>query len=376
MELKMDTIETGDLIELVKKNHQAVESNYAKLSKSVEDLPGIKSQLTNLEQKMARRSGGGFVGGEETKSFGQTVADSEAMKHFIEAGMRGVARVEIKTVNAFTTATTPGLTAPQIITDPTILPRRRMTIRNLLAQSTTTANAVWFPRMTARQNMAATVAETAQKPLSDASFAQISTPVVVIAHLMQLSRQILDDAPALAGLVQSEMEYGRAYTEEAQILNGDGSGANLLGLIPQATAFSAAFSITGETGIDRIAMAILQSELALLPANGIVMNPTDWRKLSLQKSAQGEYILGSPARQTTPSLWGLPVVATPAMAAGYFLVGAFDAAAMIFDRLTAEFLISSENKNNWEINELTARMESRLALAVKQPLALIYGTMP
>ncbi|MFX8466428.1 phage major capsid protein, partial [Acinetobacter baumannii] len=88
--------------------------------------------------------------------------------------------------------------------------------------------------------------------------------------------------------------YGLAFTEETELLLGDGTGAHLLGLISQATAYSAPFVVTDETAIDRIALAILQSELSLLPATGVVVNPTDWMKMKMLKDAQGKYILGNP----------------------------------------------------------------------------------
>lgn len=369
-------METQELIELVTTNHKAVVDRFAKAEKSVEDLLGLKSQLNHIEQKMARRGGNGSMLGEDAdKSWGQTIVDSNELKAFHEGGARGQMRLEVKAVT-IGTSVVGGMIAPTIITDPVILPRRRPTVRSLLAQGQTNSNAVWFSRMTSRTVGAAPVAESAQKPKSDAQFAQIQTPVQVIAHLMQVSRQALDDAVALRSVIDAEMTYGLALKEEDQLLFGDGSGVNLLGLVPQATAYSGAFSVTGETAIDRIALAILQSELALLPASGIILNPSDWMKMRMTKDSMGRYILGEPSEQIPPVLWGLPVVPTVAMTAGNFLCGAFDTAAQLFDRLTTEILISSENLGNFEVNQLTVRAEERLALAVKQPLALIYGTLP
>ncbi len=187
---------------------------------------------------------------------------------------------------------------------------------------------------------------------------------------MQLTRQVMDDAPALSSLVDAELGYMIKLQEEAQLISGDGTGQNILGLIPQATAYSAPFVITGETPIDRIALAMLQAELALLPASGIVVHPTDWTKMRMVKNANGEYILGSPTKSGPPTLWGLPVVSTPAITAGSFLVGAFDTAAQIFDRMELEILLSTEHGNNFTNNEVTVRAEERLAMAVKRPCGL------
>ena len=96
----------------------------------------------------------------------------------------------------------------------------------------------------------------------------------------------------------------------------------------------------------------------------------------MQKTTTGEYILGNPAASTPPQLFGLPVVPTAAITQGNFLVGAFDLAAQIYDRMAVEVLLSTEAGTNFTSNQVTIRAEERLALAVKQPLALIYGAMP
>lgn len=81
--------------------------------------------------------------------------------------------------------------------------------------------------------------------------------------------------------------------------------------------------------IDTVGLAILQNALADFPADGIVMHPSDWMRIRLLKDADGKYILGDPQAVITPALFGLPVVATQAMAADKFLVGNFQAAATL-----------------------------------------------
>ena len=181
---------------------------------------------------------------------------------------------------------------------------------------------------------------------------------------------------ALRSLIDGELRYGLALTEETELLTGDGTGEHILGLIPQATAYSGAFAITGEMAIDRLALALLQSEQALLPASGIVLNFTDWTKIKLTKDGMGRYIIGDPADAAPPQLWGVPLVVTPAITAGTFLVGAFVAGAQIFDRIGVEVLISGEHASNFTSNLYTVRCEERLAMACKRPAAFMTGTLP
>jgi HK97 family phage major capsid protein len=371
-------MDTAELVELVTKNHKVVVDRFAKADQTDVHMSEVKSQLAEIEQKMARGFGSlRGVTGSETKSWGDQIVNSPSFQGFID-GAATSARIEVKTVSTVGSGSTFAgpMIAPDYRQDVVGLPQRRMTIRQLLAPGQTNGNLVYYPKMTARQSNAAPVAESGAKPQSDFALTQASAPVRTIAHYMQTTRQAFDDAPALQSLIDSELRYGLAITEEAELLNGDGTGQHLLGLLPQASAYSAAFAVSGETLIDRLALAMLQVDLALVPATGFVINPTDWMKAKMLKDADGKYILGPPSSSAPAVLWGLPVVPTPAMAAGSFLCGAFDAACQIFDRMSVEVLISTEHGSNFTNNEITIRCEERLAMAVKRPPALVTGTLP
>lgn len=267
------------------------------------------------------------------------------------------------------TSLVPGARVPGIIT-PAV---RQLTIRDLLAPGRTASSSVEYVRETGFTNSAAPVAEGTTKPKSDLTFNLLSTPVRTIAHIFKASRQILDDAPALASYINARGTYGLKFVEENQLLKGDGTGQNLNGILPQATAFSAAFTPAEETAIDRLRLAILQVILAEYPASGFVLHPTDWAKIELTKDLGGNYIVGNAMSPNGPSLWNLPVVQTQAMTAGEFLTGAFNLGAQIFDRLDVEVLLSSENVDDFEKNFFTIRIEERLALAVYRPEAFVTG---
>ena len=135
--------------------------------------------------------------------------------------------------------------------------------------------------------------------------------------------------------------------------------------------------MAGETRIDRLRLALLQSELALLPSDGIVLHPSDWAAIELLKDTQGHYLIGNPQGTLQPTLWRRPVVETQAMALGKFLVGAFRTAAQIFDRMTASMAIATENEDDFVMNLVTMLVEERLALVVSRPNAFIKGdTVP
>jgi HK97 family phage major capsid protein len=119
-------------------------------------------------------------------------------------------------------------------------------------------------------------------------------------------------------------------------------------------------------------LAMLQAALAEYPATGHVMHPTDWAGIETLKDTTGRYIIGNPQGTTTPTLWGLPVVATQAMTVRKFLTGAFKLGAQLFDRWDGRVEAGFVN-DDFIKNLSTILAEERLALAVYRPEAFIYG---
>jgi HK97 family phage major capsid protein len=120
--------------------------------------------------------------------------------------------------------------------------------------------------------------------------------LTTIAHMFKASKQILDDFAQLQSTIDAEMRYGLKYAEESEILFGDGTGVHLHGIVPQAEAYSAAFEPDAMTQIDQLRLAMLQSQLARLPASGHVLHFTDWAKIELTKDTLGRYIIGKATR--------------------------------------------------------------------------------
>ncbi len=350
--------------------------------KALSEMGTLTTRITDLEQKMSRR--GGPAVETERKSLGQHVVESDALKARLpNSGAKGTFNLSIETKNITSAPSTWGTgvspSSSLVVADRrelVPLPMRTMTIRSLIAPGTTVSNNIEYAVQTGRYNNAAVVAEGAVKPYSNYTWDLKAFPVRTIAHLVKASRQILDDAPALQSILDAEMRYGLAFAEEAELLYGDGTGQHLLGIMPQATPYAPAFTVTGETAIDRLRLAMLQGVLALYPMSGIVLHPTDWTKIEMVKDGMGRYLVGDPQGRIQPLLWGLPVVPSLAMAVTAFLVGAFEYGAQIFDRMAVEVLISTENVDDFERNLLSIRAEERLALVVKRPLAFISGTLP
>lgn len=333
----------------------------------------LKAAVGDLEQHVAQMPLANAK--QVVETVGQQVISAEALKTFA-ASVEGNKRLSIPVSAALLSVNVPGqIVAPDRLPGIDAQPKQRLFIRDLIAPGRTESNTIYWVQQTGFTNNAKAVAENTTKPYSDIAFAEKITPVRTVAHLFKAAKQILDDMPQLQSTIDAELRYGLKYVEEQEILFGDGTGAHLDGIVPQASAFAAAFAVAQQNGIDDLRLAMLQAQLARFPASGHVLHFIDWAKIELTKDSLGRYILANPAALAGPTLWGLPVVATEAAAfQGKFLTGAFNAGAQIFDREDANVVISTENADDFEKNMISIRCEERLALAVKRPEAFIYGS--
>lgn len=359
------------------KGIDATEAQKEVIDNALTGMNEAKGRLDELEQKMARK--GGSDEDERQKSIGDQFVNSEGFKAFEATGFSKSARggdMQVKATLTSATTDAAGSVGDSVQNGrlPGILPlpQRRLTVRDLLSQGRMDGSTLEYVKETGFTNSAAPVAETAAKPESDLKFDLVTTSAKVIAHWMKASKQILSDSSQLRSTIDERLLYGLAYVEEQQLLNGSGSGQNLLGIVPQATAYSAPITLSSPTSIDLMRLAMLQAALAEYPATGHVMNPTDWAWVETLKDTTGRYIIGNPQGTITPTLWGLPVVTTQAMAVDKFLTGAFKLGAQVFDRWDARVETGYVN-DDFTKNLVTILAEERLALAVYRPEAFIYG---
>lgn len=345
-------------------------------------LKGMEAELKSavaaadaIDKKMSRPRGGEA----ELKSVGQRFVENERVQAFLKEGRGSSGKIDFKSITLGNTAvndwTVQALGQAQRV-GLVGLPQRPVTMRSLLAAGRTSQSSVEYPRMTGFTNSAAPVAELALKPESNMTFDMETAPVRTIAHWMTASKQVLDDTPMLESLIDSQLRYGLDIEEDKQILLGDGTGQNLHGILPQASAFVATGIPAGATSfVDRIRWAKLQARKAFLPADGIVLNPEDWAKIEMLKDAESRYLFSAFTSGAEARLWGLRVVESDAIAAGTFLVGAFNTGAQIWDRQQATVEVSPHDAENFRHNAITIRAEERLALTVYRPNAFITGAL-
>jgi HK97 family phage major capsid protein len=313
--------------------------------------------------------------------------ESDELKRVLEVG-KGKAVIRLGDLNAIPMqrkilvgtdmSGTAGVIAPERVGGIVPLAQRRLFLRDLLYRGNkTTTNQVYFIREDTFVNAASPQAgEGSLKSETTNTFTTTSLPVQTIGHWLGMSRQVMDDAPAIAAFIQTKLLFGLRYREELQILGGDGTGANLTGLLTSAAAFNTALAGSSWTTLDILRRALEQVELAdEVPAGFFCLNPRDVANIELIKNSLGSYVVGDPGGTATAlTLWGKPVISTTAIAWGTFLAGSSESAELI-DRMDATVEISYEDRDNWIRNAVTVLCEERTVLCCYRPNAFVTGQL-
>lgn len=354
---------------LAQKLGDMMDATNSRLEGIEKDTKGLSNTLDTVEKKMLRG------GGDPTpQSWGRQFIATKG-EDLSDLAQRNSGSVQMN-VKALTTGAASGGPIDVPMRDQTnMLPQTRLPVRALLNVIATDSGTVEYASQTTRTNNAATVAEGAAKPESTYEWELKNIPTRVIAHFTKASNQIMSDAPQVQGMIDSELRYGLTLVEEQQLLFGNNTGSNLDGFTPNAEVYDATTlaGYTPATNIDTIGVGILQCTLADYMPTGMVLHPSDWWAMRLLKDTDGKYLLGDPQTVVAPSLFGLPVIVTKSMTAGSFLVGDFMSAGTLYDRWAPRVEVGFEN-DDFTKNLITIRAENRLALAVKNGDALVYGS--
>jgi HK97 family phage major capsid protein len=266
--------------------------------------------------------------------------------------------------------------------------RVRLTVADLLGQGSISGNAVSYLVEGAMEGNFTTVAEAGAKPqVHFVNPTQVTDALKKIAGFIKLTDEFLEDAEFLVTEINNRLLYQLGYFEEQQLLNGDGTGTNVLGLLNRSgiqTETSASFAATPTDWPDAIFRAMTKVEVnSGFPADGLIIHPTDYQTFRLQKDAnkqyfgggffQGQYGIGGVPEK--PPLWGLSTVVTPAIAQGTVAVGAFKSVATLYRKGGVRVESATQHASDFTSNLVTIRAEERVALALRVPLGVCKVTL-
>lgn len=218
------------------------------------------------------------------------------------------------------------------------------------------------------------------KPKSNLTFQSAQAPVRTIAHWEAAHRNVLSDEPQLQSTINNELLYGLALQEDFQLIQGDGTNENLLGIlnVPNTLSYTQTSGGTPAAATEPKSDALRRAATKAIVANyaptGYVLHPYDWEQIELQKDNEGRYMLITNVTVGMQSrIWRQPVVETVAMPEGTFVTGAWGTGAQLYDRMQANVRIAEQHADFFVRNAVAILVEERLAFAVKRPESFVIG---
>lgn len=360
-----------------------------------DDLDGKIKQAAKSADLMARI--GSIPAGAEEKD-DDSAAARELGEHFVKSGMAGSVKTAHQKGGQFSISSPEfkAATDPILTTGTGGLPTqygpvlatkyRKLTIADLLASGSLTNSTLTYWQQGTLTGDVTAIAEGGTKPSLNFAFTQVTEALAKLAGVTKVSDEMTEDADFMVSIIRSQLLQRLALVEEDQLLNGSGTAPNLRGLLNRSgiQTYATAATSTAKKTLDGIFHAInLVQTNSFIPADGIVMNPTDYENVRLGVDGQSQYYGGGPFTgaygndgfSLQPGLWTLPTVVTPAIAAGTVLVGAFNMGAQLFRKGGVRLESTNSNEDDFKKNLVAMRVEERVALAVYYPTAFCKVTI-
>jgi HK97 family phage major capsid protein len=229
--------------------------------------------------------------------------------------------------------------------------------RNVIIPLTTvipvSGNAIEYVSYAKTTGGALVVAEGADKPPVEWAPTVTSKALDNIAAFTQMTRQLIEDAPAVRAPIDNELQREVAIKAEAEAVAAI-TGATL----PTAAGPAG----KGVIGAIRSGMAVV--EAAGYPPNAFLIHSDDLVDADLESMTmfRGDVY------------WGLTPVVDPNATKGTVVVGDFRAAVHHYTRSSISLYITDSHANTFIANVFTLLAEQRSKTAVVRPVALAEAT--
>jgi hypothetical protein len=221
---------------------------------------------------------------------------------------------------------------------------------------------------------AAEVAELSLKPEEEGLDLSQEGEVraVTIAAWKKLGRQEIADVAGLANILESRLIYLVSRRIESQIVNGNGVGENLLGILSTTGVGSVAYDSTKPFS-DLILAGLTQVRLANAEPSAVLLNPNTWAAmLEAKATGSGERLdSGGAFESPANAIWGCPVIQSAIIGTNQAIVADWGRATTLYVRESVNCRVSDADQDDFVRNRLTMLAEARVGLALWQPSAIV-----
>lgn len=240
------------------------------------------------------------------------------------------------------------------------------------------ANTVEYPVYGALEGGAGTVGEGGAKPQTHLPAPRWeSDSLKEVAAWWKVTDNMAEDLSYIVSEINNHARYNLQLLEETQLLSGNGSDANIKGLLSRGIQ-----KMVQDTDSDPDRIFKARTKIALATgfrADALVINPADYEAIRLSKDANGQYYgggyfngqYGNGTIMQDPPLWGLKTVVTEAIAQGTALVGAFKLGGAVIRKGGLRAESTNSHSDDFTNDLITFRVRERLGLQVKYPKAFV-----
>jgi len=252
--------------------------------------------------------------------------------------------------------------------------QRELGLLDLILRLTTESDTVEYVQEDTFTNNAAMTAEASAttgtsgtKPESALAYSTQTSAVRTLAHWIPVTNRMLNDAPAIRGIINGRLLLGLNLALETEILSGAGTGEHFTGIL--STTGINIQGLSTDTVLDCIFKARTQIRVnGKGRPNAVVLHPNDWQtvRLSREGAATGSYLMGPPSQVGAVTVWGIPVVESEALTENTGLIGDFNQGCNLFDREQAAVRVGTID-SQFVRNMQTILAELRAAFVVWRP---------
>jgi HK97 family phage major capsid protein len=183
--------------------------------------------------------------------------------------------------------------------------------------------------------------------------------------------ELLQDFPTFSQYLEVELQRQITDAENWQLLNGDGTGDNLLGLLNTTGTLSRVKGAT-DTALDVLEQGItdLRNGPSFCEPDAVIIHPSTWSAIRRTKNTLGNYVLGDPGQTTVNDVWGVPVLQTTQITPGVVVMSNLAIATQAFIREGVTLSMTNSADSDFESGKVKIRATERLTLGVARPTAI------
>lgn len=378
-----DNLDASDIEKLKGLNAEAHE-----LQDSIETVDAVHKRFAGLTDNLADTQKSGSASNESlgdfvVKSIGEQLVKMKGVSGASIAAPEWVPNRKANSDAQVTGGTTGPYGSLLTYVDPNFVEAyRRPTITNLFGVGTISGQAITYFVEGEKEGDFDTAAEGSEfKQIHYKDATSHTDKLSTIAGFIKESGDMIADLAFLKSDIDGRLLYDLSIKEEQQLLNGDGTGNNITGLLKRAGIQTYTATDAGNDVAILHAQTMISTATGMMP-DALVINPTDYEALREKKDNNGAYIGGGPfygvnggAVNITPSLWGMNTVVSPAVDKGTAVVGAFKRAATFYRKGGVAVESTNSNDTDFISDLVTIRAKERVALAVRVPKAFVTLTL-